>query len=106
MARCCPRLAPAYVDPNLHRFARDKEWDQFFWTHPDLLVLSNENEESVRSAYIKAVEILRELKNKKLRWANYFFECDRMSNLRPLYFTALQRDCYSLELTILRPRSH
>ncbi|EGS23071.1 uncharacterized protein CTHT_0015570 [Thermochaetoides thermophila DSM 1495] len=60
------------------QFARDKEWDQFFWTHPDLLVLSNENEESVRSAYIKAVEILRELKNKKLRWANYFFECDRL----------------------------
>ena len=59
------------------RFARDKEWDQFFWTHPELLVLSNETGEFARSTYIKAVEVLRELENKKLRWANYFFECDR-----------------------------
>lgn len=60
-----------------------RDWEHYFWSHMDVLVLSDEdegNEETHRSFYQRTVDVLREtLDTRGGRWATRFFGYDRLT---------------------------
>jgi hypothetical protein len=64
----------------------ERKWEEYFWSHQDLIVFSYENETRAGSEaqylslYARAVEILRHLRQPGIpKWANHFFAYDHLT---------------------------
>ncbi|KAK6351004.1 hypothetical protein TWF718_004182 [Orbilia javanica] len=59
-------------------YAIEQDWDYYFWSHMDVVVLSNEWEEDkkYKGLYEKAVDVLRATLDERRHWALKFFAYD------------------------------
>ncbi|KAF1816403.1 hypothetical protein P152DRAFT_375084, partial [Eremomyces bilateralis CBS 781.70] len=58
------------------RLAISKEWRTFFWSRPDVVVLSDESASPYRSFYNRTVDHLLSSQNQNQKWAAKFFGID------------------------------
>lgn len=74
------------VMPSLQTFAQlqnyylfrslSEGWPQYYWAHMDIIVMSPEAIDDYKSFYLKAVDALRDAREKDRRWALRYFAYD------------------------------
>ncbi|RVD88390.1 uncharacterized protein DFL_002577 [Arthrobotrys flagrans] len=59
-------------------YAIEQDWDYYFWSHMDVVVISNEweEEENYKGLYEKAVDVLRKTLDERRNWALKLFAYD------------------------------
>lgn len=67
----------------MSRTALERDWTEYFWSHQDLLIFSNENENYTGEGdelHARAVEVLSYLRQPGVpKWANHFLDYDRLT---------------------------
>ncbi|KAK6340944.1 hypothetical protein TWF696_009257 [Orbilia brochopaga] len=63
-------------------YAVEQNWDYFFWSHMDVVVLSKEYEQPYTSFYARVLDCLRQTLASKDKWALKFFAYDWLTLVR------------------------
>lgn len=70
--------------------ALDKGWEHYFWSHMDVVAVSDEeyNHEPYQSLYMRAIEVMRDsLRPEYGQWAARWFAYDRLSLVKTKAYT-------------------
>jgi hypothetical protein len=69
--------------------ALEKSWSAYFWSHMDVVVLSDEEKPEFKTLYNRAVDAYREWTTGRKKWAALWFSYDRLTLVNTAAYNAV-----------------